>query len=552
MKRFKFLILPITAAAVMLSACGEEPVNQGPELRGISDITCFVNTSVDLLEGVAALDTEDGDITPELKITVIPEVKVENGYAVFSQVGDYEICYEVYDSLGKLARTTAFASVIERDVYIEDVCASGFSVSTGGSTELISKGLNGNAYSFKTVGQEIAEDVRLSRTFTLAYGTAYTFKYDLNVNRAGRIRAAADGVQISDISITEGKNILTFVYELPQKEIAEGSAETENVNIELWFGSLEGELECSLSKAELNYYQNEDGYNECLPDFDFRGKIENRDGKAQAVYASEDGKSATVEITQPTGEIWQVGMFVNTGLELVSGETYYISFKMESALGNGYEICIQHDQWKDSDAIIINTPPNGVVERTVTADDSWRGQLWLFIRSGVNANKLTVSDFSVKTKRGGNKTESFPVNGFTNNNSNGGDGRISTEYGKLIYEVKNFGNDWGNNEVQSPEFALSGNGDNYVVEFKAKASKSLNFVFLIHDERASEWKTVAWKSLRMTEGEAVYSINCDKANIDSVYKIFWQFGNSANAGNHDVTIEISDIKICLKNEMLEK
>lgn len=192
------------------------------------------------------------------------------------------------------------------------------------------------------------------------------------------------------------------------------------------------------------------------------------------------------------------------------------------------------------------------MERTVTADDSWRGQLWLFIRSGVNANKLTVSDFSVKTKRGGNKTESFPVNGFTNNNSNGGDGRISTEYGKLIYEVKNFGNDWGNNEVQSPEFALSGNGDNYVVEFKAKASKSLNFVFLIHDERASEWKTVAWKSLRMSEGEAVYSINCDKANIDSVYKIFWQFGNSANAENHDVTIEISDIKICLKNEMLEK
>lgn len=151
---------------------------------------------------------------------------------------------------------------------------------------------------------------------------------------------------------------------MPQKQTSDGSAETENVNIELWFGSLEGELECSLSKAELNYYQNEDGYNECLPDFDFRGKIENRDGKAQAVYASEDGKSATVEITQPTGEIWQVGMFVNTGLELVSGETYYISFKMESALGNGYEICIQHDQWKDSDAIIINTPPNGVVERT--------------------------------------------------------------------------------------------------------------------------------------------------------------------------------------------
>ena len=79
MKKVKFLILPLTAAAVLLSACGGEPINQGPELRGINDITCLVNSTVDLLNGVAALDAEDGDITPNLSITVIPAVEVNNG-----------------------------------------------------------------------------------------------------------------------------------------------------------------------------------------------------------------------------------------------------------------------------------------------------------------------------------------------------------------------------------------------------------------------------------------------------------------------------------------
>ena len=84
MKKFKLLILPfIAVSAVTLSACSGAAVNQGPELRGVNNITCLADTAVDLLDGVAALDLEDGDITPALQITVTPEVSVENGYAVF-------------------------------------------------------------------------------------------------------------------------------------------------------------------------------------------------------------------------------------------------------------------------------------------------------------------------------------------------------------------------------------------------------------------------------------------------------------------------------------
>ena len=77
--KLALFIIPFATAAATLSACGGEDVNQGPELRGVSDITCLAETSVDLLSGVAALDEEDGDITPNILITVTPRVEVNGG-----------------------------------------------------------------------------------------------------------------------------------------------------------------------------------------------------------------------------------------------------------------------------------------------------------------------------------------------------------------------------------------------------------------------------------------------------------------------------------------
>lgn len=83
MKKIKLLLLPLAASALTLAACGQKEINHGPELWGVNDIICLAGTTVDLLDGVAALDLEDGDITPNLRVTVTPEVPVENGYTVF-------------------------------------------------------------------------------------------------------------------------------------------------------------------------------------------------------------------------------------------------------------------------------------------------------------------------------------------------------------------------------------------------------------------------------------------------------------------------------------
>ena len=283
-------------AGATLAGCAGGPVNQGPEVKGAKDLTCLANTAVDLLDGVAALDLEDGDITPDLKITVTPEVAVEGGFVVFPKAGEYEVCYEVQDSLGKLARTTVGATVMEREVYMDNMLTNGFALKTGGSAKTLASGLNGGAYAFKVTGNEIAEDVKLTRTYTLITGNEYTFKYYFDCNVAGRIKLAANGKAFEESNVTVGANVLVFNYGLSQPEGV--AASTDTVQIELWLGSLEGDLEISLSKAEASYIQKEASLTEMFEDFSFVGKTHDRfDGTKGNCGAVDGGKGVYLEIT---------------------------------------------------------------------------------------------------------------------------------------------------------------------------------------------------------------------------------------------------------------
>ena len=326
MKKFKLLILPfIAVSAVTLSACSGAAVNQGPELRGVNNITCLADTAVDLLDGVAALDLEDGDITPALQITVTPEVSVENGYAVFPKAGEYEVCYEIRDSLGKLARTTVSATVTEREVYADNLLTNGFALKADENVTVLANGLNGGAFAFKVSGQEIAENVQLTRTYALNTGVEYTFKYYFESSVAGRIKIAANGKAFTEAQVSAGGNELQFVY------TAEGADETETVEIALWLGGLEGGLEISLTKSETQIYMQGNNLVEKLENFSFDGKILDRfDGTEGSIGTVDNGKGVFVEITKASDATWRGGVFVNTGLAIGAGAKYTVSYDIEA------------------------------------------------------------------------------------------------------------------------------------------------------------------------------------------------------------------------------
>ena len=88
---------------------------------------------------------------------------------------------------------TVGATVKEREVYADNLLTNGFSLNTGGGVKVLKDGLNGGVYSFKVTGNEIAENVRLTRTYTLNTGVEYTFKYYFESNVSGKIKIAADG-----------------------------------------------------------------------------------------------------------------------------------------------------------------------------------------------------------------------------------------------------------------------------------------------------------------------------------------------------------------------
>lgn len=544
--KLALLIIPFAAAAATLAACSGEPVNQGPELRGVNDITCLAETRVDLLGNVAALDEEDGDITPDIQITITPRVTVSDGYAVFKEAGDYEVCYEVRDSGGKLARTTAYVSAIEREEYSRVLFTNGFSVSAGGGAEIISEGVSGETFAFKATGGNIAEDISLSRTYSLNYGTEYTFNYIFTSNLKGKIFLAADGEKFGETFIAAGENNISFKYAVESPAI-----ESADVDIQLWLGNLEGELEITLQKSELVYTKDGGGMSELLPDFNFNGKTLNRfddDGGNLVLNASSEitdgGKGVKLNVTQTTShDIWRGGVFVNTGLPLSEGETYRVSFDLASDNNNPYEVLLLRKQWGPDEWIATVNGTNGHIERELTVDGGHTGSLWLYIQSGNSVNGITLKNLSVKARDGGEKRESYAIGGF----SCGGGGEVRSEYGKAEYTVKNFGADWGENELGSPSFRLSGAADNYVIQFRAKASKKLNTVFAA--TLASGWDTFVWKNFYITTEEQLYSVRCDKKALEGVYKLVWQFGNSANVSADEVTIEIKDIKICLKNEL---
>lgn len=542
------LIIPFAAAAATLAACSGERVNQGPELRGVNDITCLAETSVDLLGSVAALDEEDGDITPDIEITVTPQVEVSGGFATFKEVGDYEICYEVRDSGGKLARTTAYASVIEREEYNSALLTGGFSVSAGGGAEIISEGVSGGTFAFKATGGNIAEDITLSRKYSINYDTEYTFNYIFTSNLKGKIYLAADGEKFGETFIAAGENSVSFKY--TAEKPANDTADSADVDIQLWLGGLEGELEISLQKAEVVYTEEDRGLVEQLPDFNFNGKTENRfdnDNGNLVLNASTEitdgGKGVKLNVTETTAhDMWRGGVFINTGLPLAEGETYFVSFDLTSENNNPYEVLLLCKQWGPDEWIATVNGTNGYIERELTVDGGHTGSLWLYIQSGNNVNGITLKNLSVKAQLGGEKRESYAIGGFTC-----GGGEVNSEYGKAVYTVKNFGSGWGDNELGSSTFTLSGAADNFVIQFRAKASKRVNTVFAA--TLASNWDTFVWKNFYITTEEQLFSVQCDKKALEGVYKLVWQFGNSANATSDDVIIEIRDIKICLKNEL---
>lgn len=563
MKKISALFAVLLVVAVVFAGCArQDESNKVPTIVGVKDVQCIVNSTVDFLDGVAALDKEDGDITPQLKIDVTPNVTVTDGYATFTELGEYTVNFQITDSNGRTAQKRAYVEVMDRETYRSFALPEGFSAESHGGATVETCGVVDGAFRLKASGGEIAEDVQLVRTFTLSADDFitrdYTFRYDIQSNVEGKVKVLANGDECAELAVVEGRNELLFTHKMPASD-----ENTCDVTVALCLGNL-GEMSLEIGDVTVDYPQDSTRTVERTSDFKFAGRVEPRidpDGVANGLsgnaWSMSDRNAARLEITSPSSvadDIWRGGMFVNTGVEMKKGVTYTVSFKVErNPMPNcpqdeepKYQVAIQRNQWGEKELAIL-TQPTGTQTSEIIADEN--GPLWIYVKSGTQANQITLSELSVEEHLLPNGTDTFAVSDFTCYNATEGH-EFHSELGNVTYKIKDFSATDSDHVVTSPSFYVAGSGANYVITFKAWATAPIDMV--VAAPVADGWDpTIMWSSLRLSKQETVYTFACNGNSADRLHKLVWQFGFANNQQYHDVTVHIYDIRICLRNAELD-
>ena len=549
MKKTKLLAIPVLAALVF-AGCGstETVTNKAPSVVGVKDIQCMVNSTVDFLDGVAALDNEDGDITPKMEIIVTPQVEVNGGYAYFSEVGEYTVTYKVTDSEGRSTQKRAYVDVVDRETYKTFAMPEGFTAHSDGLATIEKCGIENGEFKLEAKGGEIAEDVKLSRTYTLSCDLQYTFRYTVNSSVSGKIKVLADGDDCAEIAVKEGENILSFVH--TARKIADEAE--RDIQIDICIGGL-GNVQWVIEGVECEYPQEEGKEVERAVDFNFVGRVTPRiESSARGnAWADLDSNFACLEIDETCPEIWLGGMFINTEIAMKAGVKYTISFDVESELSNKYEIRFQNKQWDEKqigDMVYDPEPGHKVCEVTVT--DQNAGTLWIYVQSGTVKNRIRLSNLSVVEHLNATGKDTFAIEDFTEFHNSNYNSVLTTDSGSFIYDIERFSSVDSDHTITSPSFYVAGSCSNYVITFKAKASKPVEMI--VAAPVFGGWDpTMMWSRVTVREEEAVYTFRCNGLGADRLYTIVWQFGSGANQQYQNVKIEISDIRICHKNGELD-
>ena len=559
MKKYRMLLVFVLVVIVLAGCSPQGAINKAPSVVGVKDISCIVNSTVDFLDGVAALDKEDGDITPNLQITVTPQVEVsKEGYATFTQVGEYTVNYQITDSNGRTAQKRAYVDVMDRETYRTFAMPEGFVAETNGEATVETCGMINGVFKLNAHGGEIAEDIKLIREFTLNTNLEYTFYYTVKSNVVGKIKVMADGDDCAELAVVAGENVLTFTHTVWQEDDAK-----RNVEIAICLGGLDGSVAWEIGKIELEYPQEEGKLVELAEDFNFAQRVEpridtngNTNGLVGNAWTMPGGGAARLEITTPSsnsGDIWRGGMFVNTGITLRTGVTYTVSFNVECVpfpLGterdedDNFEVVIQRDQWGE-EKIKTLYHPTGTITEEFEVTDITAGPLWIYVQSGTQANQITLSELSVKEHLNAVGKDVYQISDFTHFNALP-DYEFTTDRGNFKYVIGEFSATDNHHRVTSPSFLVAGSGANYVVTFTAKASAPIEMVVAAHV--ADGWDpTILWSKVTLSQTETTYTFFCNGNGSDRLYALEWQFGSDNNKNYSNVTIEITNIRICLRN-----
>lgn len=554
MRKIKYL--GTLLAVLALTGCSgnsDTNVNAAPSVVGVKDFQVIVNTTVDFLDGVAALDKEDGDITPKMAIEITPHVDVKDGYATFTKTGEYVVNYTISDSKERASTKKSYVSVVARDKYVGFDMPQNFYGETNGKASFTTCGMVDGDFLVKAKDHEVAEDVKILRKFNLKTNLLYTFNYEVESKCEGKVTALADGSLIGEMYLEEGFNNLSFKHIVVDKE--EDKAEVE---IALCFGAISDKnIDLTIRSLKTSYPQKEGDVVDLTEGFSFIGRVERRIDEAQGVdgnaWFEPDGKTAVLEVTKACEEYWPAGMFVNTGITLKEGTRYNFYIDIEAVNEQTFNVIFQKDQWDEVriEGVYNELATNGSYERSALITSKTAGPLWLYVEGGVHTNNIKIRNFKVEEILNASGEDKYVISDYSEfHDTNIGGATFNSNLGNFVYEIEKFGESDGNEKVNSQAFYVSGGGSNYVLSFRAKASKPIEVV--VAAPVSGGWDpTLMWAKINLSDNWTVYTFYFNNNSSDRDHIIAWQFGSKANQQYENVKVEVSDVQITLRNRELD-
>ncbi len=569
---------------------------EAPEITGVTDQSVQAGTEWNAMEGVAASDPEDGDLTAKITVTSLPELSFSNGKATPEEPGDYELTYTVADAGGQetkayatltVTRTTGEAEVFqsfdfadaEPDTHgweakiADGVSAAGeakegafvFDITDPGSGDTdiqLAKGgvaLKAADYRIKVWAKSTAD--------TYAHLLAYSEKTE--GDPLGGAYNLPIGAEIAPLELnftSAGEDTARFVLNL-------GKITPNPDNPE---DTTPSDFTVTIDKIEIYEIT---GEQTLTPSYtaDFA------DASAASVSAG-DGAAASVNVagsaafqidTYPgsDGGVWSIKAdLALPGAALESGSKYYYKMTLKSEQAQSGECLVESAEQADkaranfyglsleageettitntftaenavSDPVIrmqLGTPGEGVTSNTVTVTALEFGTV-----EGDLDTQKTIDSFSASIAASADPEVLWTTYNGTDEDNDRGVGTIWTQDGSLFYRIDQGGTvDWHNKLIFGhTDNPLTLPADSYfTVEVTAKASKPVSCGFFLNvlggwDPRISE-------TIDFTTEEQTFSFTTtDTLIMDMDFEMLFQFGSAETAELGDVTVEISDITI---------
>ena len=265
--------------------------------------------------------------------------------------------------------------------------------------------------------------------------------------------------------------------------------------------------------------------------FDFEGKVEERfDSEYEGnVSLKNFGHTLNFAITKAGPNIWEGGVFVNTGVTLAAGKAYTVSFEASREQEENFEIIFQNKQWDTDASNILRTlySPTGEVSETLEIKEKQAGPLWIYIQSGNAVNNITLTKLSIKETGSDTMAEYFDFEDhFENRFGAGYEGNTSlTNFGHtLSLEVTKAGTDiWEAGVFVNTNYTLEAS-KSYKVKFEISATEENNFEIILQNK---QWDEVKYKTLFTPDGEVEEIIEVRPGEQGSLW-IYVQSGTALN------------------------